>query len=69
MELARYKLDLVGVLEVRWDKSDTAKEERYTLFYRPLGRPSSRREDNIKMDLREVGGGYWLRIGTGDELL
>jgi len=24
---------------------------------RPLGRPRRRREDNIKMDLREVGGG------------
>ena len=36
---------------------------------RPLGRPRSRREDNIKMDLREVGcGGMdWidcLRVGT-----
>jgi hypothetical protein len=39
---------------------------------RPLGRPRRRREDNIKMDLQEVGGGggmgsgwSWLRIGTG----
>ena len=37
---------------------------------RPLGRPSRRWEDNIKMDLQEVGGGCgdwmdWLRIGTG----
>ena len=35
---------------------------------RPLGRPIRRWEDNIKMDLREVGGGgdwmVWLRIGT-----
>ena len=35
---------------------------------RPLGRPRPRWEDNIKMDLREVGGvetGWsWLRIGT-----
>jgi len=34
----------------------------------PLGRPRRRWEDNIKMDLREVGGvetGWsWLRIGT-----
>jgi hypothetical protein len=37
------------------------------------GRPRCRWEDNIKMDLREVGGGgrvvgtgwSWLRIGTG----
>jgi len=35
---------------------------------RPLGRPRCRWEDNIKIDLREVGGvetGWsWLRIGT-----
>ena len=35
---------------------------------RPLRRPRRRCEDNIKMDLREVGGvktGWsWLRIGT-----
>jgi len=46
---------------------------------RPLGRPRRRWEDNIKMDLREVGGvetGWsWLRMGQmagtceyGDEL-
>jgi len=38
---------------------------------RPLGRPRSRREDNIKMGLQEVGyggvwiGSSWLRIRTG----
>jgi hypothetical protein len=37
---------------------------------RPLGRPRPRREDNIKMDLQEVGcgawtGSSWLRIGIG----
>ena len=37
---------------------------------RPMGRPRCRCEDNIKMDLQEVGGvvgiGWsWLRIGTG----
>ena len=26
---------------------------------RPLGRPRRRREDNIKMDLQEVGRGCW----------
>jgi hypothetical protein len=39
---------------------------------RPLGRPRRRWEDNIKMDLQEVGGGggfggtgwSWRRIGT-----
>jgi len=30
---------------------------------RPLGRPRRRWEDNIKMDLREVGGGGdWLEL-------
>jgi len=37
---------------------------------RPLGRPRCGWEDNIKMDIREVGcgvwtGSIWLRIGTG----
>ena len=37
---------------------------------RALGRPRRRWEDNIKMDLQEVGGVVgtewsWLRIGTG----
>jgi len=37
---------------------------------RPLGRPRCRWEDNIKMDLQELGFGMWtgliwLRIGTG----
>ena len=37
---------------------------------RPLGRPRPRWEDNIKVDLKEVGweawtGLIWLRIGTG----
>jgi hypothetical protein len=39
---------------------------------RPLGRPRPRWEDNIKIDLQEVGWGggawsrlIWLRIGTG----
>jgi hypothetical protein len=37
---------------------------------RPLGRPRRRREDNIKMNLQEVGLGVWtgfswLRIETG----
>jgi hypothetical protein len=49
-------------------------EERYIGFWsgapegkRPLGIPRPRREDNIKMDLQEVGcgGKDWLRIGTG----
>jgi hypothetical protein len=41
---------------------------------RPLGRPRRRWENNIKINLREVGwgawtGSIWLRIGTGGGLL
>jgi len=32
---------------------------------RPLGRPRCRWEDNIKMDLQEVGGGSWGLDGVG----
>ena len=37
---------------------------------RPLGRPRSRWDDNIKMDLQKIvcgvwTGSIWLRIGTG----
>jgi hypothetical protein len=45
------------------------------LVGKPLGRPRRRWEDNIKMDLREVGWGgaqtglISLRIGTGGGLL
>jgi hypothetical protein len=39
---------------------------------RSLGRPRRRWEDNIEIDLREMGwgvGSIWLRIGTGGRLL
>ena len=32
-ELARYKLDLVGVQEVRWDKGGTVRAGDYIFFY------------------------------------
>jgi hypothetical protein len=32
-ELARNKLDLVGVQEVRWDKGGTVRAGDYTFFY------------------------------------
>ena len=32
-ELVRYKLDLVGVQEVRWDKGGTVRAGDYNFFY------------------------------------
>ena len=32
-ELARYKLDVVGVQEVRWDKEGTVRTGDYNFFY------------------------------------
>jgi exonuclease III len=32
-ELRKYKLDLVGLQEVRWDKGGTERAEDYTFFY------------------------------------
>jgi exonuclease III len=32
-ELEKYKLDLVGVQEVRWEKGGTERTEDYTFFY------------------------------------
>jgi hypothetical protein len=41
---------------------------------RPLGRPRHRWENGVRMDLREIGLGWWigfdwLRSGTGGGLL
>jgi hypothetical protein len=32
-ELRKYKLDLVGVQEVRWEKGGTERAENYTFFF------------------------------------
>jgi hypothetical protein len=32
-ELGKYKLDLVGVQEVRWEKGGTERAEDYTFFH------------------------------------
>jgi exonuclease III len=32
-EVARYKLDLVGLQEVRWEKEGTVKAGDYSFFY------------------------------------
>jgi hypothetical protein len=40
-ELARYKLDLVGVQEARWDKGGTVRAGDYSLFLWKRKRKSS----------------------------
>jgi hypothetical protein len=64
---------------MRWTEHVARMEEGRDVFRvlvgkpgakRPLGRPRYEWEDNIKMDLQEVGSGVWtgsiwLRIGTG----
>jgi len=40
-ELARYKLDVVGVQEVRWDKEGTVRTGDYNFFLRERKRESS----------------------------
>jgi len=64
-KLARYKLDVVGVQEIRWDKGDTVGAGDYAFFYgkRNEGRPRRRLVDNIRMDLQEVGCEYMDWIG------
>jgi hypothetical protein len=32
-EISKYKLDLVGVEEVRWDRGGTEPDGEYTFFY------------------------------------
>jgi len=68
---------------MRWAEHVARMEERRVVCSvllgkpegkRPLGRPRRRWEDNIKMDLQEVGcgvwtGSNWLRTGTGGGLL
>jgi hypothetical protein len=41
---------------------------RSSVGKRPLGRQRPRREDNIKMDLREMGGGMgWIHLAQDRE--
>jgi uncharacterized protein with NAD-binding domain and iron-sulfur cluster len=43
-ELARYKLDLVGVLEVRWDKGGKVRAGECNFFY-------GKENDNHQMEM------------------
>jgi hypothetical protein len=48
-ELTRYKLDLVGVQQVSWDKGDTVRARDYNFFYR-------KRNENY-----QLGTGYFVQ--------
>ena len=70
---------MVKSRRIRWAGHVTHMEERRGVYRilvgkpegkRPLGRPCPTWENNIKMDLQEVGcevltGSSWLRIGRG----
>jgi hypothetical protein len=64
-ELARYKLDLVGVQEVRWESGGTepAGEYQDVVGWIILGWILERWDGVLWTGL------VWLRIGTGGELL
>jgi hypothetical protein len=77
-ELARYKLDLVGVQEVRWDNGGTVRAGDYNFFYgkgnenHQLGTgffvhhriASAVKRVEFSLDLQEVGGscGDWMEV-------
>jgi hypothetical protein len=74
-ELARYKLDLVGVQEVRWDKAGTIQAGDYALFYgKGNDDPGVDGRIILKWIFERLGGRaqtglIWLRIGTDGGLL
>jgi hypothetical protein len=49
-EVAEYKLDLVGVQDIRWNKENTEPEVN-----KPFRRAKCRWDDNIEIDLKAVG--------------
>jgi hypothetical protein len=56
-KLGKYKLDLVGVQEVRWDKGGTERVEDYTFRY------EAGNEDN------QLGTDFFLYIGESNQQL
>ena len=56
-ELARYKLDLVGVQEVRWDKGGTVRAGDYNFFYGKGNEDGSSGSGRGLWGLDEVGSG------------
>jgi len=67
-ELARYKLDLVGVQEVRGDKEGTVRAGDYN-FLCGKGNENQQLGTGFFVHHRMVSavtGSSWLRIGTGN---
>jgi hypothetical protein len=60
---------------IRWAGHVTCMRKKRNVYGILVGRPRCRWEDNIKMDLREIGWGVvwtgliWLRIGSSGGLL
>jgi hypothetical protein len=79
-ELARYKLDLVGVQEVRWGKGDKVSTGIVIFICKgkriSIGNGSfvhrgivSAFKMNVQWDVGVWTGSSWLMIGTGDGFL
>ena len=69
-ELARYKLDLADMQEVRWDRGGTVRAGGYNFSYGNLGDPGVDGRIILRWIFRkwDVGvwtGSSWIRTGTG----